>query len=191
MSEQLSNNFRQTAITLNRLKSVCSDLSRIHSNHNSRTQVGNTFPNQTLYQDLSRTFGKWSQFVIKQTKNINENLVENLRFTKKEINCVDELIDIRTRTGILYYSNWKSLESKKMRLFKSGYTKDWKLNLKGTGLSKGDVVNNETLSKFLMLPKVKSLIIFSKRRPKIYKGRDIYSAISTTCCLISASRCLI
>lgn len=47
-----------------------------------------------------------------------------------------------------------------------GYNKEWKLNLKGTGLNKSDVVNNETLSKFLMLPKVRDWNNFRKKETK-------------------------
>lgn len=139
---------------MNKMKKISSELSLLHQDFNSRTQIGNTFPNQTLYKNLAESFQKWSIFMQKNAINVKEHIVENIKHTEKELNCINELIDIRTKTGIVYYSNWRNLETKKSKLFKMGFSKDWKLNLEGTGLSKPEVVTNETLSKYLMLPKV-------------------------------------
>lgn len=95
--------------------------------------------------------------MLKQSNNIKENILDNIRHTNKELICMNDLINTRTKTGIVYYSNWRQLENKKSKLFKMGYSKDWKLNLVGTGLTNSDVVNNETLSKYLMLPEVKKI----------------------------------
>lgn len=154
LAEDLVQNFLQTASTLAKLKSVSTELSQIHANYNSKTQIGNTFPNQTLYKNLSECFHKWSILAQKQSININENFVENIKYTHKEINCLNDLMNIRTKTGIVYYSNWRNLENKKTKLFKMGFNKEWKLDLTDTGLTEKDVINNETLSKYLMLPDV-------------------------------------
>ena len=49
---------------------------------------------------------------------------------------------------------WAELEVKKDKLWAGGYNMYWKIDFKGLGIQRNDVIKNKPLSKSLMLPDV-------------------------------------
>ena len=91
LTNKLSNQIESAASTLDKLKGVCTNIAAIHTTFNTNIQVGFSFGNQSIYQTLSQTFKKWSSHLMKQSLDIQENLVETFNYTQKELNCLNDV----------------------------------------------------------------------------------------------------
>jgi len=84
-------------------------------------------------------------------------LVDTARYTEKEIDSLDDLLQLRKSVGIKYFKKWQSLEEKKNKLIDQDFNKSWEINPEHYGLKIDDLRDNKILSKYLMLPKVRHI----------------------------------
>ena len=141
------------------MQTCCQSIASDHQSFNERIQIGHSFENQSLYEALAKTFSSWSSLFVNQGQAISSLLVDTARYTEKEIDSMEELIQLRKAVGIKYFKKWQSLEEKKNKLLDQGYSKNWEFSPEQYGLKIEDFRDNKILSKYLMLPKVR-LIAF-------------------------------
>jgi hypothetical protein len=111
------------------MQSCCQQISADYQNFNDKNQIGQTIENQGLYQALEKTFGSWSSLFINQGQAISHLLVDTARYTEKELDSLDELIQVRKAVGMRYFKTWEKLEEKKNKQFELGYSRTWETNL--------------------------------------------------------------
>jgi len=153
-SKRLVGYFEGISKTLSEMKHTSSNLFRAHLKFNKGNQHGDTYYNQQIYLELANILSTWSVFYRNQSKKVDETFSNYFSYSSKENEALLELLKVRNSVTTVFHQSYRSLSSKKQKLYEEGYSEKWGFTLSQYKIDEFDLCSFPVLAKNLMLPKV-------------------------------------
>lgn len=81
-----------------------------------------------------------------------DHLIQTVRYSQKEFESIQEVINFRNSAGEVYYKNNQLLENQKEKILNSNNLKKWEVNFDEYKLGPQDLAKNKVVAKYVMLP---------------------------------------
>jgi len=91
LSEQLSLDFGQIALTMNEIKKVLGEVHNSHVVFNKATSLASTQINQAIYGSLADSMNTWCSQMNSSSKIITQFLEKSFKYTSQELESLEKV----------------------------------------------------------------------------------------------------
>lgn len=96
-----------------------SQLHQITSDFNMKSQYGKNEVQEKIYFSLQNCFNHWSEKTVRVVKSIDTNFIDNLEWTRAELEVMKDLVKERNTVCTEYYKSKLQLKDKKDYILKT------------------------------------------------------------------------
>lgn len=156
--KELVKDVDKTVETVNKLCDQLTTLSNLHKKFNDVAKEGKWELMQKIYDIMSHSLQKWGGGMKKNVGLVEEHLFKTFKYSRKEYDPMNEIIEMRNLSGEEYYKAAQDLEERKSKILLNPDPNSWGIDFKAAKMTPEAVSRNKLIAKSLMFPAQTSVL---------------------------------